>query len=248
MGLFRGALVLLLVHLGAGCGGDDDGDGPGQTFIDAGPELMNPEEAVLWPPVAHAGYDGERDFLVPIYTDLSHHVFGEPSWTSGDESVATVEAVDPPEQYPRRGVWAMVTPQGPGQTTVSATIGAYTVTSTVIVASYSADQVAAGEARYTTSGTGDRASCASCHQQPDGADHSPTEMAFHEDEALFLVITEGRYPDLCITDEGDECTCDTEGCTREPGYMLDLTHSWNLTEDEAAGIVPYLRSLPPRGF
>ena len=32
------------------------------------------------------------------------------------------------------------------------------------------------------------------------------------------------------------------------GEMLAIEHSWNLTEQEAAGIVPYLRSLPPRDF
>jgi hypothetical protein len=73
-------------------------------------------------------------------------------------------------------------------------------------------------------------------------------MAFHDDEAILLVITEGHYPDLCVDDEGDPCTCDSPGCTTEPGYMLELAHQWDLTEDEADGIVPYLRSLPPRGF
>jgi mono/diheme cytochrome c family protein len=243
MGLYHGALAFLLV---TACGGG--AESPPRTFIDAGPELMNPEQARLWPPLVHAGHDGSRGFQVPVYTDLSHHVFGDPTWTSGDESVLTVEAVDPPPQYPRRGVWAMITPRAPGQTTVSATIGVYTVSSPVIVAAYSPAQVAAGQERYTTSGAGDRAACASCHQEPGGADHSPTEMAFHDDEAILLVITAGRYPDLCITDDGDPCTCDSAGCTREPGYMLELTHEWNLTEDEADGIVPYLRSLPPRGF
>jgi hypothetical protein len=240
----RYALVLLLFSAAA-C---KKSDPPPAEFPDAGPHLDDPESARLLPPVVHAGYDGVRDFLVPVYTDLSHHVAGSPSWSSGNPSIATIAPAAPPEQYPRRGVWAMITPQAAGETTVSATIGGYTVTSQLIVSAYTAAQVAAGEDRYNASGTGDRRGCASCHLQEDGVDHSPTEMAYHPDDALFLVITEGRYPDLCIDNDGEACTCDTDGCTRESGYVLGTSHEWNLTEAEAEGIVPYLRALPPRGF
>lgn len=239
------ALALSLVAATA-CGGSDAP--PTTERPDAGPHLDDPESARLWPPVVHTGYDGSSDFRVAVYTDLSHHVAGSPSWTSGDESIVTIAPASEPQQYPRRGVWAMLTTQAAGETTVSATIGGYTVTSDVIVSSYTAAQVAAGDDRYNTTGTGDRQSCASCHQEEGGVDHSPTEMAYHPDDALLLVITEGRYPDLCVTDDGASCTCDTEGCTREPGYALNVSHTWNLTEAEAGGIVPYLRSLAPRGF
>ena len=246
MSLMR-PLLAVLFSTAAACGSDGGGGG-GSSYPDAGPELNDPESARLFPLEIHTGYDGSAEFRVPVYTDLSKHVFGEAQWSTGDSSIVQVEPVDEPSQYPSRGVWAMLTTKGPGQTTVTATIGDYLVGSTVTVASYTPAQVAAGQARYNGNGTGDRVSCASCHQQAGGVDHSPTEMAHHDDDALLTVITEGHYPDLCVTDEGDECTCGTSGCETEPGYVLSVEHQWNLTEDEAAGIVPYLRSLAPRGF
>ncbi len=239
-------LVYGLLPLAVACttGGDGGGspDGGGQPD-------GNPEAAVVFPPLIHTGYDGTDNFLVPVSTDLSNQVEGQVSWASDDPSVATVESVETPAGYPAtRGVWAMITSAGSGQTTVSATIGAYTVSAEVLVAAYDSAQVSAGDTRYHTDEADDRRACASCHEAAGGADHTPTEMAFHDDAALLVVITEGHYPDECLTDEGDPCSCGSGGCEVVPGYVLSIDHTWNLTETEAAGIVPYLRSLAPRGF
>lgn len=241
MRLLHGLLTLAVgCTTGGGGGGDPDGGGRPDG---------NPEAAVVFPPVVHSGFDGSHQFQVPVSTDLSNQVEGEVAWASADPAVAGIEQVDTPPGYPpTRGVWAMITTTGSGQTTVSATIGAYSVSADVLVASYTSEQVTVGDTRYHTDGGEDRDACASCHQAAGGADHSPTEMAFHDDAALLVVITQGHYPDQCLTDEGEDCTCDTAGCTLVPGYVLDLDHTWNLTEDEAGGIVPYLRSLAPRGF
>ncbi|HEU5059018.1 MAG TPA: hypothetical protein VFU21_20940 [Kofleriaceae bacterium] len=223
------------------------GDGSGRP--DGGGPDGNPEAAVVFPPVVHTGHDGAHQFRVPVSTDLSNHVDGAASWATGDPSIATVEPVATPAGHPAaRGTWAMITAAGAGETTVSATIAGYTVSAEVLVASYGSEQVSAGEARYHTDGTDDRRSCASCHLAGDGADHTPTEMAFHDDSALLVVITEGHYPDQCLTDEGEPCSCGSGGCEVVPGYVLSVDHTWDLTETEAAGIVPYLRSLAPSGF
>ncbi len=239
-------LLLGLLTLAVACssGGDGGGSPDGGGRPDG-----NPEAATVFPPVIHTGYDGAHQFHVPVSTDLSNQVEGQVSWGSDDPSIATVESVDTPAGYPAtRGVWAMITTTGSGQTAVSATIGAYTVAADVLVAAYTSDQVTAGETRYHTDGADDRRACASCHQVAGGVDHTPTEMAFHDDAALLLVITEGHYPDQCLTDEGEPCSCGSDGCEQVPGYVLSVDHTWNLTESEAAGIVPYLRSLAPRGF
>ena len=69
--------------------------------------------------------------------------------------------------------------------TISGTIGEYTVTADIHVSGYTEEQVDAGEARYhLEDGTGDRVACASCHLAAGGADHTPTEMAFHDDAAI----------------------------------------------------------------
>ena len=242
MRLLHGLLTLSVACTTGGDGGGGDPDGGSRPD-------GNPEAATIFPPVVHTGFDGVHQFRVPVSTDLSNQIEGEVAWATGDPSIATVEPVDTPAGVPpTRGVWAMTTTTGTGQTTVSATIGAYTVSSPIEVATYTSEQVMAGDTRYHTNGGEDRDACASCHQASGGADHTPTEMAFHDDAALLIVITEGHYPDQCLTDEGDPCACDSTGCSLVPGYVLSLDHTWNLTEDEAAGIVPYLRSLPPRGF
>jgi hypothetical protein len=238
-------LLLGLLASAVACSGGGDGDGDGDGSHADG----NPAAAVVFPPTVHSGSDGVHEFRVPVSTDLSNQVEGAVSWATGDSSVATAESVATPDGVPpSRGVWAMITTTGDGQTSVTATIGRYSVSGEVLVAAYTSEQVAAGDTRYHTDGTDDRQACASCHQAEGGVDHTPTEMAFHDDAALLTVITQGHYPDQCLTDEGDPCTCDTAGCTLVPGYVLSIDHTWNLTETEAAGIVPYLRSLPPRGF
>jgi hypothetical protein len=40
----------------------------------------------------------------------------------------------------------------------------------------------------------------------------------------------------------------SDGTYPEGGEVNGGNHHWNLTTAEAAGIVPYLRSLQPRGF
>lgn len=242
MRLLYGLLALAVACSSGGGDDGDGGDGGDGSHADGNPDL-----ATVFPPVVHTGYDGAHQFQVPVSTDLVNQVDGEVSWSSGDSSIATVESVATPAGYPAtRGVWAMITAAGAGQTTVSATIGSHTVSAEVEVAAYTSEQVMAGDTRYHTDGA--EQSCASCHQAADGVDHTPTEMAFHDDAALLVVITQGHYPDQCLSDEGDPCTCDSEGCSLVPGYVLSVDHTWTLTESEADGIVPYLRSLPPRGF
>lgn len=243
MRLVHGLLTLVIAGA-CTAGGDSGGDPDGGSPPDG-----NPEAATLFPPAVHSGHDGVHEFRVPVSTDLTNHIDGAVDWSIGDGAIASIEGVEPPSGHPSsRGSWAMITATGSGETSVSGTIGAYTVSSPLLVADYTSEQVQAGETRYHTAGSDDRAACASCHQQAGGADHTPTEMAFHDDAALLSVVTAGRYPDRCLTDEGEECTCDTADCSLVPGYVLSVDHTWNLTEQEADGIVPYLRSLPPSGF
>ena len=247
--LTRLARVLLVAA--AACGGDDGGGGGG----DGGPSAdadLDPELSQVFPRDAYGGYDGDaHTFRVPVSTDLSNRAPGDITWSSDDESIATIEAVDAPEDAAiARGTWAMITTTGSGDVTISATNGTYTVTSEIHIAAYDPGDVDVGGARYhDDGGVGDRVACASCHEAAGGADHTPTEMAFHDDDALLLVATEGHYPDICTDDDtGEPCTCDTANCETEPGYVLGVDHMWNFTAEEADGIVPYLRSLPPRGF
>nr|MBA3819996.1 hypothetical protein [Deltaproteobacteria bacterium] len=73
----------------------------------------------------------------------------------------------------------------------------------------------------------ERLACASCHAIEGGADHSPLVAALFTDAELTSVIMTGLFP---------------------AGMVLDIEHTWALTESERAGVAPYLRSLAPRGF
>jgi hypothetical protein len=125
-----------------------------------------------------------------------------------------------------------------------------TLEAQLVVSAYTPDQVEIGRQRYADPAEpgGLRVACADCHETGAGPDHSPTTMAFHDDQALLLLTLMGRYPDFCADDEGDACECDTAGCEREPGLPLEIAHSWELTTEEEDGIAAYMRSLPAAGF
>lgn len=236
----RHVLLLLVV---AACGvGEVDGGG--------GTPLPGIENTSINPAVIHTGFATGTTFQVPVSTDLSNFLSGDVDWSATDGSIVSIEPVEAPPDIPAaRGVWAMITALEPGTTTIRAELGDHTVEAEVIVAEYTAADVDLGDTRYhDLAGVDDRIACASCHEAAGGADHSPSEMAFHDDAAILLVATEGHYPDLCTTDDGEPCTCDSSGCNREPGYVLSVEHTWNFTAEEMNAIVAYLRSLPPRGF
>ena len=125
----------------------------------------------------------------------------------------------------------MVTSKKAGTTKVTAVSGDQKVSATIVVAQYDAAKVAEGSKRYNNpdnAAEAQRDACVGCHGLANGADHSPLQMAYFADDEILSAITTGAYPD---------------------GYELrGVNHAWNVTDAEKAGIVPYLRSLAPRGF
>jgi cytochrome c553 len=122
------------------------------------------------------------------------------------------------------------------------TSGTTTLTSKLVVKGYSDADVAAGKARYETGGPEpDRVACASCHAKPDGVDHSPLKMAGFDDAVILGVIQEATYP--------PSTTGRAVASDYAPKGPLELpTHKWNLTDQEKAGILAHLRSLPLGGL
>jgi hypothetical protein len=216
--LILGGLLL------AGCG-DDGPSGPPEH----GP-LHACEGDYVCPAVAYTGYDGRNYFKVPFSTNLKN-----PTWSVADPSLASLYKVNAPVGYEEFGAtWIMLETFAPGTTKVIATEGGKTLEATVIIADYDPDVVAVGKQRYNySSGTGaERATCASCHQAVNGADHSSLEMAAFDDAEILKAIVEGAYSDGYVLDSGVE----------------GQPHEWNLTAEETPAIVPYLRSLAPTKF
>jgi mono/diheme cytochrome c family protein len=210
------AMKLSLVLLVAACGSP-------------APELPTADNAlpIVYPIVAHSGFDGVAMFQVPLVTNL----IGDVSWSIDDAAIAELRpAPAPAGSTIEQAAWAVAITHKAGASRIVARVGEDVAEAMLEVTAYAPAAVAAGRARYTatTDPTGPRRGCASCHALPQGADHSPTLMAYYPDDAILAAITTGKYPD---------------------GRELTLPdHMWQLDDAERAGIVAYLRTLPPRGF
>ncbi len=233
--MVRSYLLVSLALAGA-CGSDSDGSpggdgdgGPGDG--DAAAADAMPIEHALMPAVAHTGFDGVNTYKVPVYTTLE-----DATWDIADEGVATIESVElPPDLEPVLGTfgksWAMMTTASAGTTTFYASAEGIDLEAMLVVLAYDSSVVAAGDARYNApenANDTDRIACQDCHGAEDGVDHTPLAVSYRDDTELLQIIADSEYPD--------------------GGMVLDGDHAWNLTEAEADGIVPYLRSLQPRGF
>lgn len=206
------------------------GPAPGQGLPMA-PNLP----AAIYPPVAYTAYDGVHTFRVPLTTGLPGNF---PRWAITDPSIASIATVPGPVINVGSGAaknfgrnWAMVTALHAGNTTVTLTVPDITATASVVVTSYTPQQYGVGDKRYNNpdnpSGPA-RAACASCHQKPDGADHSPLVLGASSADTIVQVITTGKFPDGTP--------------------LVGVDHQMNLTADEQVGIIAYLRGLPPKGF
>jgi hypothetical protein len=208
-----------------GDGGQLAGDAGASDLTDGAPEHH------LMPEVAHSGFDGTNTYKAPVYTTLEDAVFA-----IDDEAVASIEPVElPPDLEEVLGAfgksWAMLTMRQAGSATFSATAGGIHLEATLEVLAYDAADVAVGDERYNdpvNPNDTDRIACQDCHGGPDGVDHTPLATSYRDDAEMLQIIADGTYP--------------------EGGEVNGGNHHWNLTEAEAAGIVPYLRSLQPRGF
>lgn len=228
-----------------GCLGD-----PYEACPDEQRVAINPDDAQIWPPIVHTGFNGRDTFLAPISTN---YIVDE--WTSSTPQVVSAsgyQVCGTPSIYDPAGLLAA---EGPGIAQVNARSvdPAIDLFVQVMVTEYTQEDTDIGATRYNESDSnGDplRVSCASCHEAAGGVDHTPLEMAFHDDEALLAATVDSQYPDVCRDAVGTICECNTAGCeNRSPGYrLLDGEHRWNLTEDEVRGIVAYMRSLRPRGI
>ena len=72
--------------------------------------------------------------------------------------------------------------------------------------------------------------CTQCHAGSAGIDQSPAALASVDDQKVGTVITSG------ISTAGFPIKESTKG------------HRWEVTDDERAALVAYLRGLEPRGF
>lgn len=147
------------------------------------------EEAGVYPTEVFTGFDGVRDFFVPV----SAHG-GKATWTAEDEDIVELDPQD-------EGV--IIKSKKAGTTKVRAKIGGKSFSVKVTVKAYSKDAWSAGNAVYN-----ETVKCASCHMKAKGPDHSPSEVGRHEDEHLERRILTGeslhgeaKQPDHAFEDQ-----------------------------------------------
>jgi hypothetical protein len=190
----------------------------------------------IYPFSLYTGFDGINTYRAPVSIRVGEGARRQWEWTSEDSSVASVVAVPSPESFIRsefpsdaQAVFAMITAIKPGTTEIVATSGTKHFKASVVVTSYTVEQVNIGRKRYWTSGSGLSATaCASCHEGLNGVDNTSSVIAASRDANLLPAVLEGVYAD---------------------GAKLILSsHKWQLTDEEKMGILPFLRSQPPKGF
>jgi hypothetical protein len=215
-------------------GGADEPGGTGDAPTDDPFSPEGEEVTELWPPLVHSGFDGTNTYktLVTLFYPEEQNI-GTVEWALADPSIGKIEQVGTPTGgY----VDATITTAKAGMTKVTVKAGGKTYEADLQVATYTAAQYTLGQQRYMNPANAgaNRMACAGCHAQANGVPHTPTEMAFADDQTLVTVITTGAYPPRMIDGK------------MVPGYTLQGTpHKWDLTADERTGIVAYLRALPP---
>lgn len=250
--------AVLGLSIAAGCSDDPECD----AFTAAD---INP---ILTPRTIFTGADGEHEYQAVISTN-----FGDVEYFSNDMNIATVITIGCLEKG-QFGPTGLVTAVGPGETTITVGSGGLGQDVKVEVTSYTPAQNTLGDERYNNPAnpnSADRIACGTCHLGGGGAPHDPLALASRSDAELIAATKLSKYPDRCELENNTTCNCTpdpaaenqcgacpegVDACTLATGYELDLAktgggpgeHLFNLTPDEEAGIMAYMRSLPPEGI
>ncbi len=107
-----------------------------------------------------------------------------------------------------------------GTTTINFDFNGQQVQSTVNINLYTEAQLVAGQARYENA-QGASPSCASCHQQANGTDHSPLKLGTCSDLEIAGAVSTGVY---AVDAANPNSYCE--------GYALQIAnHAWEFTDD-----------------
>lgn len=206
----------------------------GSVFDSRPPEGSGESMLLLLPSISYSGFDGAHTYRVPIQV----HGSGDDLVLEADDpSAVTIAKTALVDAAGDKGEYFMVETKKAGVVALHATSRGQTADARVIVTSYARTSWDTGKTRYENGGGGDPA-CRTCHQDGRAIDHSPAALAGVTDGEIAFIVTSGeRANHSPIGSTG--CTSCTEGGQR---------HHWTVTSAELAGLVPYLRALPPRGF
>jgi cytochrome c553 len=217
--------------------------GTGSTSTGSGAALK-----VAFSPM-YSAFDGVHEFKLPVIVDEE------------GGAAAKFEASDPSYvDIDKTAEGAMLTMRKSGEVTITATLGDRKGTAKLSIAKASPGDYDLGKMRYNNGLNAfaniDRdagapspdagfmvdakSACTSCHGEGEKSldvEHTPQQTGGYTDQELVQIFTEGRKPEGVMfrtipTPMGQE--------------RWKTTHKWDMTTDEARGIVVYLRGMTPK--
>jgi hypothetical protein len=206
-----------------------------------------PEIDILFAPM-YSAYDGVHMFKVPAVVDgIDASAI---TWSASDPSL-----VDMTKDASSGGV--MITTRKAGTTQIIASAGGLCGVSTLTITQAAASDWENGNARYNSGivlvngqpprGTGDagtaarEAACTNCHGDTatmaafKTVSHTPTQTGGFSDDELIQIFNNGTVP---VGGYFDESIVSYN--------QWRNFHKWNMTPEQAKGMIVYLRSLTPQ--
>jgi hypothetical protein len=247
------ATLALAVLAAAGCnstaapsGNNNTGGSGGNGGTNTAKGCANPSLEILFSPM-YSAYDGVHPFKVPaVVNSINASVV---SWSAEDPSL-----VDTTPDPSTGGI--MLTMRKAGTTKIVANAGGLCGVATLTVAQATPDDWMVGSARYNNGivltslpgggrGGGDagatEAACTSCHGDTatmglfKTVSHTPQQTGGFSDDDLIRIFTMGMVPPGGYFDES------------VVNYQTwQRFHRWQMTAEQAKGVIVYLRSLTPQ--
>lgn len=227
---------------GGGGSGGSGGGGGGNTAKGA---CDNPQLEILFSPM-YSAYDGVHPFKLPAV--VNSIMPGAVTWSASDPSL--VDLVPDPANG-----GTMITMRKAGSVKIIASAGGLCGVSTLTIAQAAADDWEVGSKRYNEGivlrglprGTPDggvnarEAACTNCHGDTatmglfKTVSHTPQQTGGFSDDDLFDIFTKGMVPPGGYFDES------------VVSYrQWQSFHKWDMTPEQAKGVIVYLRSLTPQ--
>jgi hypothetical protein len=194
----------------------------------------------------YSGYDGVHTYQIPATITNGNGAAAPTSvkWSASDSSMVDLAPAS-------NGIDVMITTKKAGMVTIIATAGDAIGKAPLTIAGYTADQWTTGQTRYTAGtptslrmqlrndgGADKYVQCTSCHGNAPGSpaiEHTPQQTGGFTDAELKGIFEMGQLPaaDLMVPLFGGEA-------------QFMSFHQWMVaSDDEANGLIAYLRSLTP---
>lgn len=231
---------------GGGTGGSTGGGGGGSTGTATG--CANSQIKIVFSPM-YSAFDGVHTFQIPALVDgIDASAI---TWSASDPSMVAI-AADPDTGG------AMITTQKSGQVMIIASAGTLCGSSLLNITNSTSDDWMIGSARYNSGvaltrlprpgggnqladgGGGMEYACTNCHGDTatnniyKTVQHTPEQAGGFSDSDLENIFRHGMVP------QGGYFDASIVAYTTWQGF-----HQWTMTDDQARGVIVYLRALTP---